>query len=198
MESSARNVGRISSTIESHHRALASRTVHDEVARLQRIAQDPEFNISCKCGQREGCECRSVIVEHDASGLRASCFARVDDGIWGIKPKSYEVASPSGNQDDGQRYIGLGIGRWLYTVAGSRRPQARWRADAIIQPAALAVRRALHLEDPLRWDSGTGACDWCWERRLEWRDATRDDFSAHPGHMPRQFPVPRLHFFQHR
>lgn len=176
--------------------ASALRTlVDDEVSRLQKIAQDPAFNIACECGKREGCGCPSFIVEHNASGLRANCFTKTD-GSWGIRSKSYEVASPSGKGDDGQLYVGLGIGRWLYTVAASHRPRARWRADAVIQPAALAVRRALHLEDPFTWDSGTGECDWCWERKLEWSDAARDDFSAHPVHVPRQFQLPQLHFFE--
>ena len=170
-----------------------SSTTRSAVSRRSR--RTPAFNIACDCGKREGCGCPSFIVEHNASGLRANCFTKTD-GSWGIKSKSYEVASPSGKGDDGQLYVGLGIGRWLYTVAASHRRRARWRADAVIQPAALSVRRALHLEDPFTWDSGTGECDWCWERKLEWSDAARDDFSAHPVHVPRQFQLPQLHFFE--
>lgn len=170
------------------------RLVHERVARFQGISQSPRFNISCRCSEQERCACASFVVEHHASGLRAKCFRRTDDGTWGIIPKPWDVASPSGNPEDGQHYVGLGIGRWLYTVAASRRPLARWRADAVIQPTALAIRGALHLEDPFTWDSGAGECDWCRARKLEWLDAIPADFSTHPVLAPRHFPRPRLHF----
>lgn len=179
--------------------ASSLRTLVDgKVAQLHTISQDPAFNIGCWCGQRAGCACSSFIVEHHASGLRARCHERAEDGTWGIFPKPWNVGSPSGNQEDGQRYVGLGIGRWLYTVAASRRPRARWRADAVIQPAALAVRQALHRENPFIWDSGAYGCDWCRDRKLEWGVATQNDFLAHPVMAPRRFPAPRLRFFDYR
>lgn len=126
---------------------------------------------------------RIMTVQHKQSGLRA-IFTDTQDGFGGIYSKPYRIASIDpdnpGPSSDWERFAGLGIGTRLYRQGASIWRAVRWRSHTA-SPAAVAVRRKLHREDPYRWEA---RCDWCTQvdetKWLYWEKRTRAEFSNHP------------------
>lgn len=126
----------------------------------------------------------TVVVQHQASGLRARFTALADlPGFGVIFSKPYRIPSidpeaPDSTGDDWERYAGGGIGRRIYLEGAALMPELRWKRSGATSPAADRVRERLHRRDPLRWDSAL--CDWCRGRRIDWGTAVPETFDTHP------------------
>lgn len=127
-----------------------------------------------------------LVVQHKASGLRASFNESSPRPFYGAYSKPYKIRSidPDRQEDPGslaegwRDWVGMGIGTRIYLHAASVLPEARF-FRSMTSDYSRPLRSRLHAQDPFRWENG-GDCDWC--RKLDWRDPglTRGDFNSHP------------------
>lgn len=152
--------------------------VRDEIERRQKVANDPLFYFLRGVTRHDQ---PAVTVQHAASGLRGT-FVDLD-GISGqVNSKSYNIGSvdpahPGDTAASWRAYAGLGIGRRLYTAAGSLMPHLRWR-QGTVSTYATALRARLHADDPYRWNT---TCEWCRTNIASWIAADPSMFAEHPG-----------------
>lgn len=129
-----------------------------------------------------------MLVQHKASGLRATFNESTPRPFYGAYSKPYKIENidPDRTETPGARcpgwrdWAGMGIGATIYRHAATVLPDARF-LRGMTSDYSRPLRSRLHQEDPFRWENG-GECDWCREHVIEWRDPalTRDDFADHP------------------
>jgi hypothetical protein len=157
-----------------------------EIERLQKVAADPvmlthDVPVSRFAQDHPGL--RELVVQHQASGLRASFFYGGDHAQVGwvvsktysidsIDPDRFEIDHSRGSA--WQTYVGLGIGMNLYAHVAEVLPEVRWE-DKSISPYGQAVRRKLHALDPWRWHLKDCGCS------AEWDSLTRSGAPACPA-----------------
>lgn len=113
------------------------------------------------------------ILEHVASGTAIRLWVSTErPGFGSLVAGRHKVFRGEPLNSD---HLGLGIGRRLYKEAAARYPDVRWASQATNEHSA-GVRRALHAEDPWRWESGS--CVLCREER-GWRGRGPSDFADH-------------------
>ena len=104
-------------------------------------------------------------IQHLASGLRGE-FTVGEDGFGVVRSKPYAIDSidpeKPGKLLNWERYVGLGIGKYVYQEAHQLEPSVRWRAG-VLSDYASPFREKLHASNPYIWATAT-ACNWCEER----------------------------------
>lgn len=128
---------------------------------------------------------RLLVVQHKASGLRAS----FDPGRVGkdgakrpglVYSKSYTMDSLDPDRPDPfhdwKLVVGLGIGMKVYRHGAAELPEERWGYNSP-SDMAIALRRKLHALDPYRWEYLD--CEWCDERAITWQWASPEAFEGH-------------------
>ncbi|SDL33683.1 hypothetical protein SAMN05428985_11510 [Nocardioides sp. YR527] len=132
---------------------------------------------------------RGLIVQHQASGLRAHFGYSNNPGFVFSKPSSIGSIDPDrpdepevpGGSQGWSAYTGLGIGGRLYRYGAEMLPEYRWRSTAG-PDAARALRRRLHREAPWRWHSAECSCHPVWTELTELTAAsTPHELTAGPS-----------------
>lgn len=146
------------------------------VADVAQIANDPVM-LTEEQINNEGRQ--MLIVQHQASGLRAS-FLPQADGIGVVFSKPYSIASIDTESTvipEWGMVLGLGIGQRIYEHGAVRLGNQRWASSAASDHAR-GLRRKLHAQDPHRWASPS--CEWCSGQGIDWRSAPTSKFLGHP------------------
>lgn len=149
--------------------------LHEQAARLQTAAADPEMIVLDRPASRQRDENdrdqRELIVQHRASPLRAQFTygGRRQHGV--VLSKAYSIASIDPDRPEEEErdwgtgwwmYAGLGIGRALYERAAVELPAVRWQDDSV-SFYSRGLRTKLHAADPWRWQSRQCVCRKAWE-----------------------------------
>ncbi|MEO3931391.1 hypothetical protein WMO79_01070 [Micrococcaceae bacterium Sec7.4] len=122
----------------------------------------------------------ALIIQHKTSGLRAR-FTLTAPGFGTVYSKPYDIDSIDPDRPGKlvwwESYVGLGIGRGIYSEAHRLSPEIRWRTSTLSDHSR-ALRRKLHVGNPYIW---AGHCEWC-DRNLSlgWEKSTPASFAAHP------------------
>lgn len=137
------------------------------IAEYAEVATDPKIN---RIPGDDG----SLKLEHKGSGIAIEVWEiRGRPGLGGVTAGRHKVCR---GEDDREDYQGLGIGQMLYRDAAVSFPDMRWRSNVTNRQAS-GLRRALHREDPWRWE--WDACEQC--RGATWVDRGCGDFDDHPS-----------------
>lgn len=114
-----------------------------------------------------------LVLEHVCSGIALEVsLSQARAGFGSVLAGRHKVWP---GEDPCAEYHGLGIGRMLYRKAAAIYPEVRWTSNATTDEA-IGLRRALHSEDPWRWERG--GCQLC---QGAWADRARGDFGDHPS-----------------
>jgi hypothetical protein len=122
----------------------------------------------------------TLTIQHRASGLRAR-FTITSPGLGVVYSKPYDIDSidpeKPGKLVWWDSYVGLGIGKGIYSEAHRLAPEVRWQTSTLSDHSR-ALRKKLHAEDPYVW---AGHCGWCdVNLPVSWKEAPQSSFSGHP------------------
>lgn len=122
----------------------------------------------------------TLTIQHKASGLRAR-FTLTTPGFGVVYSKPYDIDSIDPDKPGKlvwwDSYVGLGIGKGIYSEAHRLTPDVRWQTSTLSDHSR-ALRKKLHAEVPYVW---AGHCGWC-DTNIPrgWQKATPSSFSGHP------------------
>lgn len=104
---------------------------------------------------------RSLIVQHRVTGLRAKFTTGIIQSAWadadphatwgGVNSNPEHVFSiDDASSPYPEEFQRRGVGRQLYLLGAAEFPHVRWLKSATTD-AGVGIRRALHRDDPYRW-----------------------------------------------